>query len=442
MREKTHKRLTAALLMMIMLSAVLPVQAFAAEDSSTRYELGEDSLVNTGKDNGYSEENELDKDDPHWDWQLGEFYVSGYTRQTEDDDGNPLFLKNVGDTVTLWFSLQQDIDCLNGNEKLTISEDEDGWDKHLGVTQQNFGRGMLIVKFTDYQNNTTVNTYQNFLAANATTTADTKVEMFEEGDYEIALDYEIRKAPLDIFGWEPFPSYTNYRITFKFSVRNGNCMVFPFDVKTGAELTNEAVTENGFYLDLAKSRYLDIDIKKENLKDGAEGLVEDIRFNKPAKDGNEYTDEGIYTITVSNRYTGRETTKVIYVGTNEILKAYAVTGLSIQEIETQLAAGATIAEDGTIIPPETKPEEPVETEPSEPGKNNPVDDEYDKELEEQEETNPVVEPIVTLPDTKPAISPIVAGSVILVAMIATIYAIIKRKKETKTEYKPGEEDEQ
>ena len=50
MREKTHKRLTAALLMMIMLSAVLPVQAFAAEDSSTRYELGEDSLVNTGKD--------------------------------------------------------------------------------------------------------------------------------------------------------------------------------------------------------------------------------------------------------------------------------------------------------------------------------------------------------------------------------------------------------
>jgi len=78
-------------------------------------------------------------------------------------------------------------------------------------------------------------------------------------------------------------------------------MIFPFDVKTGAELTNTAITENGFYLDLAKSRYLDINIKKEVLKNGADGLTEDIRFNKPAKDGYEYIDEGIYTITVSNR---------------------------------------------------------------------------------------------------------------------------------------------
>jgi len=112
----------------------------------------------------------------------------------------------------LWFSLAQDIDCLNGNEQLSITEDKNGWDQHLGVAQQNFGRGMLIVKHTDYQNNTTISEYQNFLAANATTTADTKVEMFEEGDYEIALDCEIDKATMNVFGWEPLHSYTNYQI--------------------------------------------------------------------------------------------------------------------------------------------------------------------------------------------------------------------------------------
>ena len=28
------------------------------------------------------------------------------------------------------------------------------------------------------------------------------------------------------------------------------------------------------------------------------GLTEDVRFNRPARDGDQYTDEGIYTITV------------------------------------------------------------------------------------------------------------------------------------------------
>jgi len=439
MNNKIRKRLPATFILVLILLSLFPLQAFAEEAKTERYTWGKEYLVNAGKDNGYSEENALDKDDPHWDWNLGEFYVEGYTRQTKGDDGTILFLKNVGDTVTLWFSLEQDINCLNGNEKLTISEDKDGWDKALGVDQQNFGRGMLIVKHTDYQNKTTVSTYHDFLAANATTTADTTVDVFEEGDYEIALDYEVKKAPLDIFGWKPFPSYYNYRVTFKFSVRNGNCMVFPFDVKTRAELTNESVTENGFYLDLAKSRYLDIDIKKENLKDGADGLVEDVRFNKPAKDGNEYTDEGIYTITVSNRYTNRETTKVIYVGTNDILKAYVVTGLSIREIEDQLAAGATIAADGTIIPPEPEPDEPAETTPTQPSDKEPIDSEYDNENEEQ--TEPVINnaPVVETPNDTINTTPFVFGSVAFVLVIALVYAVIRHRKE-KIEYTTSEEE--
>ena len=62
-------------------------------------------------------------------------------------------------------------------------------------------------------------------------------------------------------------------------------MVYPFDVNTGSELTNCSFTENGFYLDLANSRYLDIDVKKENYVEENRTLIEDTRFNRPAKDG-------------------------------------------------------------------------------------------------------------------------------------------------------------
>lgn len=339
-----------SVVLLVLFSSVMiflsTAELHAKEDNFT---WNRDYVVNAGYDNGYSEENIIGKDDPHWNWQLGEFYVSGYTRKIEDKDGEPIFLKNVGDKVTLWFSLEQDIDNLDGKNSLAISEDPNGWDEKLGVAQQNFGKGMLIVKHRDYLNNTVIKEYQNFLSANATTTANTKVEVFEEGDYEVALDYEVKRPRVNLFGWKPNSAYFNYRMSFKFSVRNGNTMVFPFDVKTKAELKNSKITENGFYLDLAKSRYLDIDIKKEILEEGADGLVEDTRFNKPAKDGTQYTEEGIYTITVSNRYTDRETTKKIYVGNNSVLKAYIVNDVPIEEIQKQLALGAKIEEDGTLI---------------------------------------------------------------------------------------------
>lgn len=371
MRKGTYCWVSTLVSLILCCGIVLPASASGVE---TGYHLGEGALINAGKDTGFAESNPIDKDDPHWDWSLGTFYLSDYTRQMENESGELLFLKNVGDTVTLWFSLNQDINCLNGDERLSIASDKNGFDQNLGVAQQNFGRGMLIVKHTDYLNHSTVTTYRDFLAAEASTTADTEVSVFEEGDYEVALDYEIREAHLNLFGWEPLPSYHNYRISFKFSVRNGNTMIFPRDVETGAELINGVITEHGFVLDLAQSRYLDIDIKKEVLQEGTVGLVEDVRFNKPAKDGSEFTDEGIYSITVTNRYTGQQTIKKIYVGTNDMLKAYVVTGMSLQDIQDQVALGATITEDGTLIAPDgtmiaSQTQQPVESEP--------VDDTYD-----------------------------------------------------------------
>ncbi len=166
-------------------------------------------------------------------------------------------------------------------------------------------------------------------------------EFDEDSDYEIALDYEVTSDKL-------IDTVSHYRIFFTYSVRNGNCMVYPIDVPTGSELTNSSMTENGFILDLAKSRYLQINVKREILSESADGLVEDTRFNGPAKDGAKYTEEGIYTISAKNQYTNQTTTKKIYVGNNNVLKAFMTSGLSIEDINKLMSEGAKIDDNGVI----------------------------------------------------------------------------------------------
>ena len=309
-------------------------------ESNETYNLG--SKVRVADFDSYSGEETITKDDAHYGWDLGNFFVSGYTDEVKGSDGNMVFLKNVGDKVTLWFRLNQDINRLNGNEKLSITADGTGSDQYFETPTMDFGRGTLIIRYTDHNNVKAEPTiYTNYLEANTSVGADTKVQLFEEGDYEVALDYQITDDQLiDKIG--------HYRIFFKFSIRNGNCMVYPFDVATGSELTNSSMTENGFRLDLAKSRYLKVNLKREMLAESADGLVEDTRFNGPARDGAEYTDDGIYTITVTNEYTGQFTVKKIYVGTNNVLRAYMITGLSIPEINSLVDQGATITDDGNI----------------------------------------------------------------------------------------------
>ena len=193
--------------------------------------------------------------------------------------------------------MNQDIDALNGSSKIRIKSDKKITDQNFELPMTNFYRGALIIRYTDYQNITHDPViYTDFLQAYVFPFANTKAELFEEGDYEVALDYSIDKE--------------HYRIAFNYSIRNSNCMVYPFDVVTKSEMVNSSYTENGFYLDLARSRYLDINVKRVVMANG----VEDIRFNRSARDGEQYTDEGIYIITVKNKVTGEQTEKRIYVG--------------------------------------------------------------------------------------------------------------------------------
>ena len=241
-------------------------------DYSQTYNIG--SRVRTKNFDGYYGEDDIVKNDIHYGWDLGNFFISGYTDKRVSND-KVVLLKNVGDKVTLWFNLSQNIDALNGQNNLFISSDSSAFDQYFETPKTDFGKGALIIRYTDYNNNKSQQIYTNYLEANTSFGADTKVQLFEEGDYEVALDYEVTKDEL-------IDTKGHYRIFFKFSVRNGNCMAYPFDITTGSELTNSSMTENGFRLDLAKSRYLKVNIKREVLKE-----LEEERKNagEPKKSG-------------------------------------------------------------------------------------------------------------------------------------------------------------
>ena len=316
---------------------------FASPDADPKMNLGKKEEQK--KNAGYSTTKTIGVNDPHYGWDIGQFYVNGYTRDTKDPEtGNTVFLKNVGDRVTLWFELNENIDALKGNDKLLVVNDKKGYNQKYQIEKTGMGRGTLIINYIGKEGTNSGQMkpiiYTDFLEANARTGADTKVELFEEGDYEVVLDYKIKKK-----GFLFFSTTYDYQISFDFSVRNGNCMVYPFDLETGSELSDGSITEDGFYLDMAKSKYLDIDVKRTVLSDN---LTEDIRFNRPAKDGDQYSDEGIYTFDVKNKYTGENTTKVIYVGNNKYLKALAANNLSVEQLKNEIASGATIGNDGTI----------------------------------------------------------------------------------------------
>lgn len=343
---RMKRALLAVLCAVAALSVILPTITLADDSSGNGSEDNKyyyDKVVNTGLDNGYSESNSIKEGDPHFGWKLGRFVVSGFTSRAGDDA--PVFLKNSGDQVELSFQLNQSIDSLNGDDKRKISGDGNGYDEYFGIPKTDFGHGALITKHTDYQNASTEPTVSTEYLSSVKVGANTHIDMYEEGDYEVALDYEIESP-----GLLPFrPAYNNYRIFFKFKVRNSNTMMFLFDTATNNELFNGSVTSSGFRIDMAGSHYLDVSVKREVLNSTGDGLTEDVRFNKTATDGAVFEDEGIYTVTVKNPNTGEEaTTKRIYVGTNDAMKASVANNMTLAEAQERIAEGATVADDGSL----------------------------------------------------------------------------------------------
>lgn len=382
------------------------------------------TAVNAGHDKGFSESNPIELHDVHYNWNLGNFYVSGHTDVKTDTDGQTVILKNCGDKVTLWFDLLQDIDKLNGMSNLKINNDGNGYDQKFRIPQTDFGRGTLIIRHTDYEgvkHDPVI--YTNYLEALASPNANNIVQLFEEGDYEVSLDYEIMDDQIIDY-------FYNYSISFSFKVRNGNTMVFPIELETYSELTNTAVTDKGFRIDLANSRYLSVTVQKTRWVKGVSGYTEDVRFNSPAKEGDTYTDEGIYTIKAVNSYTGEEIEKKIYVGTDSVLIAAmnpANSGYSVNDIYALVSSGATIDSNGVIIILE-KETESIETEAPET--------EPDTEIASDGDNGEAVEAISENIADKPVnAAPVIIICVVVVAAVIIIIIAKSKSKSDKTEGK-------
>lgn len=416
-------------------------------ESKNRRNLG--SKVRT-KSEGYAGAASMDNDDPHFGWDIGQFFVGGFTDYEDDANGDPIFLKNNGDRLSLWFELQQDIDKCYKNSAIKVIADTEGSDAEFevpgGVNETtDFGRGALIIRKTNPDGTKgDPQIYTNYLEASASTDAVTKVDLLEEGDYEVALDYAVKFDKTKILGKSILPETAKYRISFKFSVRNGNSMIFLFDKGTGSELSSGSITENGFRLDFANSKYLRVNVKREVLKDGFDGLTEDTRFNSVATDGDEFTDEGVYTLTITNRDLENidPTVKRVYVGTNNVLKAYMVNNIPISEIKEMVALGATIADDGTIIAPEPEPDPVVETSTEQQTEESEAEDveeitaSQDAEesvtdasvQEESEEEPEQMESVTEEQPNKGAGSPIIPISIAAVVAVAGGFFLKSRRK--------------
>ena len=269
---------------------------------------------------------------------------------------------------------------MNGNPKLSIANDKNGYDRQFQVEQTDFKHGTLIIRHTDYQGVTHDVIYTDFLAAYSRTGADTRVQLFEEGDYEVALDYEI----CDSSGID---SYTNYRMYFKFKIRNGNNMAFVFNNDSPAKILKDGErSASGIRIDLANSHYLNVQVKEYEVRNGVSGYTYNLVRDVIANDGEIYQNQGKYEITVTNRYQlNGGITLVIYVGDDPIIRALEIYRGDIERISDLINQGYELGDDGTLTAPIPEEEEVIDDEPVETAETIPVD-----ELSNIEDTNETV----------------------------------------------------
>ena len=357
------RRLTALLALIMILSASFIPAVYAdnpAEHVLT--DMYDGSTVKTGKDNGYSGSDAITNKDVHFGWSLGQFTLKGFT-EVYNENGIPVFLVNPGDSITLSYKLLQNIDRLNGEEKLTISNDKNGYDLAFQVEKTDFGRGALLVKFTDHNNRSRVTPHLDYLTAVKNKASKATISNMEEGDYEVALDYEIAEKKF------PGYKYHNYRTTFKFKIRNSNCMIYLRDLNSKNEFANYSVAEKGFFLEYT-SFYQRIIVKREILADNGNGYTLTPRTCKAAYDGAQYTDPGVYTVTVKNVYTGESVDMVIAVGDDPLTNAYVTANCVYkpEQLAEMIDSGTvTITDDWRVEVKETpKPTEPTSTPPIKP----------------------------------------------------------------------------
>ena len=269
------------------------------------------------KKNDYVGNEPSNENDPHRGWELGKFVLSGYTSVT-GESGN-IYQKTLGDRIELKFHLSQDISMLDGKEYLIIEDDKNGYDGDPKLSQKphDMGHGELIVWHKPPNGDAKITSYSNYLEALVSPNADTSIVLYEEGDYEVHLDYAVSNT-------KGIKKTCYYRTSFSFKIESGNVMGFLFDEKNGRELFKGDRTEYGFRIDNANSQSLNIHVERKILYKSADGWALDTRGNTAAAAGDTFEDVGMYEITWTSKSdpSGKINSKILYVGDSETIEKY------------------------------------------------------------------------------------------------------------------------
>lgn len=261
-------------------------------------------------DNNYDNAEQVKVGDRQQGWTLGDFIVSDYSSRLSDSSGNDIFLKKIGDKITLSFDLQQNIKKLNNNDNFQIASIKNANLVNPTLKGKINGLGTLVVQMKEPSGKLEkAKVYKNYLSG-VNKNANAEVITLEEGDYHAVLCYAIDDTS---FLGDILNRHQYYRIDYNFKIRNGNANAFIKDISTKSELEDGATTTNGFTIDTANSKYLNIQIVKTN-QDGK------VVKNVPYKSGESIDDEGKYEISITTDYSNIATKKTIYVKKKSVTK--------------------------------------------------------------------------------------------------------------------------
>ena len=337
--KRTFKNLTAIVMALLSIMSVFALPAFATEGNTDNYSTNSNTYMfnetkTTADNNGYANPSALGAGDPLLGVNVVDIEIGNFS-STTIFNGKRVFLKTSPDVPVLSINLNADLSNLGGSGAYVCS------DSATVVSDYGYrgkvGYGLLAIEHTDHTGKKEtffIPDLFNVLKENG----DIIPAFFgEEGSYRISVFFETERYVNTVKDWKnPFYykkkkvyEYRNYRVdTGRFELRNGNTMVYTFN-SAGNEISNGSVVTDGFYLDLANSHYLDVQLQKEVIgNSGFLGETTDTRFNTVGVDKRFYDSEGLYTIVVSNPVTGASTTKKILVAGQEnstLKKAVATT---------------------------------------------------------------------------------------------------------------------
>lgn len=353
--KKIAINILTLLLTVVSILSVFVLPAFADEsvadiptETTNHFVFNE---MKTAPDNtGYAAPCALGAGDPLLGVNVLDIEIGGFSATTLHN-GERVFLKTSPSVPTLSINVKADLNNLGGSGAYVCAD--------IATVASDFGyrgrvgKGLLIVEHIDYTGKK-----QTFATPDLFTVLNDNGDIIPavfgaEGHYRIAVLFETERYVKTVKEWvSPFKkkkkkifAYNNYVISAEFSILNGNAMVFAFD-SAGNEIYNGSVVSDGFFLDLAESHYLDLQIKKEVVRSsGFLGETTDTRFNTVGEDKRFYNQNGLYTITVTNPVTGATTTKKILVagdGDTELKNTVATTHAEdFPELASALASEST-----------------------------------------------------------------------------------------------------